>query len=279
MPQMEIDRTAFVRNFGSAPTSVGHRLVDHPLLTVEAIAELAEALPERQVEHNLGNLPVVAASGQVPRAELSPGDVARGIATNGCWMVLKNIEADPRYARLLNESLDEIAEAIGTTEGGMGLREGFIFLSAPGSVTPAHIDPEHNLLLQIRGRKAITVGAFPGPDIEQRVIEGLYTGRHRNLSWAPLHPQTFSMGPGDGVYVPVHAPHWVAVPDNVAVSLSITFRTAATSDLAVVHRFNAGLRRARLSPAAVGRRPRADRLKLHAGRKIKSIAQRVKPSR
>lgn len=279
MPLLEIDRATFVRDFGRAPLPVAHRLVDHPLLTVEAIAELAEALPERQVEHNLGNVPVVATPGDVSRADLSPGDVARGIATNGCWMVLKNIEAQPRYAELLNDSLDEITELIGTTEGGMGLREGFVFLSAPGSVTPAHIDPEHNLLLQVRGRKEINIGAFPAPDVEQRVIEGLYTGTHRNLSWAPHAPRTFSMGPGDGVYVPVHAPHWVTVPDNVAVSLSITFRTETTSELAVVHRFNAGLRRARLSPAPVGRRPRADRLKLHAGRTLKTVAQRVRPSR
>ena len=42
-------------------------------------------------------------------------------------------------------------------------REGFIFLSAPGSTTPAHTDPEHNFLLQVRGPKEMNVGAFPDP--------------------------------------------------------------------------------------------------------------------
>lgn len=279
-PIMDIaDPVAFDRDFGRTPTAVRHHLTDHPLLAVEAIAELAELLPEHKVEHNLGNVPVVAGPGKAPRVEESPGDIARGIATNGCWMVLKNIEAEPRYARLLNDSLDEVTELIGDKEGGMGLREGFIFLSAPGSVTPAHIDPEHNLLLQVRGRKEINIGDFPGPEIEQREIERIYTGSQRNLTWAPVSPATFSMGPGDGVYVPVHAPHWVTVPDNVAVSLSITFRTPATMDLVVLHRFNAGLRRARMSPAPVGRRPRSDHMKLAVGRGVKTLTKRVRAGR
>ncbi len=274
-PLMDIDRDAFERNFGSAPIAVRHHLVEHPLLSVEAVAELAEALPEHHVEHNLGKLPVIAAPRQTVRAELSPGEVARGIASNGCWMVLKNIEAEPRYARLLNDSLDEISDLIGS-EGGMGPREGFIFLSAPGSVTPVHTDPEHNLLLHIRGRKDINVGSYPDADVERDELERYYAGGHRNVTWAPLSPTTFSMGPGDGVYVPVHAPHWVTVPDNVAVSLSITFRTPATADMAVLHKVNASLRRLRLSPAPIGRRPHSDRVKLAAGRSLRTLTQRVR---
>jgi cytochrome P450 len=33
---------------------------------------------------------------------------------------------------------------------GMCQREGFIFISSPGAVTPFHLDPEHNFLLQIK---------------------------------------------------------------------------------------------------------------------------------
>ena len=34
--------------------------------------------------------------------------------------------------------------------------QGFIFVSSPNSVTPYHFDPEHNILLQIRGSKVMT---------------------------------------------------------------------------------------------------------------------------
>ena len=40
--------------------------------------------------------------------------------------------------------------------------EGFIFVSSPGSVTPYHIDPERNFLLQVRGNK--TMHMFDGSD-------------------------------------------------------------------------------------------------------------------
>ena len=151
----------------------------------------------------------------------------------------------------------------------MGRREGFIFLSAPGSVTPAHVDPEHNLLLQVRGRKTLSVGSFASIAVEQRELERFSTGGHRNLLQMPRSPATFALGPGDGVYVPVHAPHWVKVPDNIAVSLSITFRTPACADRVLLHQLNARLRRVHLSPAPIGRSPRADRAKLAAGRVLR----------
>jgi len=115
---LDIDGDALSQAFGQRPAAVRHYLVDHPLLTVAAIARLADRLPESQIEQNLGNLPTVVASGEVERSELPPGEVARGIETNGCWMVLKNIEADPAYDRLLDDSLDEVAAHIGRREGG-----------------------------------------------------------------------------------------------------------------------------------------------------------------
>lgn len=263
---LDIEGSAFAGSFGRSPCAVTHGLEGHPLLTVDAIADLAEALPEHSVEHNVGNLPVVLADGEAPVLRLPPGDVARGIETNGCWMVLKNIEAHPDYARLLDACLNEVEARLGDAEGGMGVREGFIFLSSGGSVTPAHFDPEHNLLLQVRGDKTMNVGRFPDARLEQRELERYYLRAGRNVAWTPAEARAVRMGPGDGVYVPVHAPHWVTVSEDVSVSLSITFRTHATDAAADLHRVNARLRALRLSPPPVGARPRADRLKVAAGR-------------
>src|SRR3546814_7348487 len=61
-------------------------------------------------------------------------------------------------------------------------REAFIFLSSPGSVTPFHMDPEHNIMLQIRGEKTMTV--FPAGDEELVPAvqsEAFHAGGHRNL--------------------------------------------------------------------------------------------------
>lgn len=258
---LDIDSHAFAANLGRGAMPLVHALSTHALLTVEAIAELADALPLEKVEHNLGSVPSVLADGEAPRSRLAPGELARGIETNGCWMVLKNIEAVSAYRRLLDSGLDELEPYLAGREGGMRQREGFIFLSAPGSVTPAHIDPEHNLLLQIRGTKEMNVGRFADRATEQRELERFYGGGHRNIHRLPSTPRAFSLGPSDGVYVPPNAPHWVVNGETVSVSLSITFRTPATVRTQRVHSVNAKLRRLRLSPPPPGARPLADRTK------------------
>ncbi len=197
----------------------------------------------------------------VRRSDEPVGEVARNIETNGCWMVLKNIELDAEYKRLLDQGLDEVAPHVRGRDGGMVEREGFIFLSAPGSMTPSHTDPEHNFLLQVRGTKQINVGRFPDPDTEQIALENALGGGHRNVDWEPADPVGFDLGPGDGVYVHPHAPHWVENGESVSVSLSITFATPASKQTRQLHALNARLRRLGLSPTIPGRRPGLDRRK------------------
>ena len=219
------------------------------------------------MEHNVANLPKIVDPDAVQRSQEPAGDIARGIETNGCWMVLKNIEEDPEYKRLLDESLDEVTPHV-QRDGGMREREGFIFLSAPGSMTPSHTDPEHNFLLQVRGTKQMNVGSFPDAQTEQMVLEGVTGGAHRNVEWEPQDPIAFDLNPGDGVYVQPHAPHWVQNGPEVSVSLSVTFSTPMSEDKRRVHSINARLRRLGLSPSPPGRNPRADRRKAVGSRAL-----------
>jgi hypothetical protein len=259
--------------FGRAPFRVGHELADHPLLELDRIAELADALPAAQVEHNLGAVPELLPGGVAPRLDASPGEIARGIHENGCWMVLKLIETDPSYRALLHELLDQVAPSV--PDGPMLRREGFIFLSAPDTTTPAHVDPEHNFLLQIEGTKTMVVGAFPDARSEQLELERHYGGGHRNMAAMFASPNEFVLEPGDGVYVPVHAPHLVRNGPATSISLSITWRTPATEVAEKAHVANARLRRLGLSPAAPGRRPAADRAKAIAARSVQGLHRRL----
>jgi quercetin dioxygenase-like cupin family protein len=167
---------------------------------------------------------------------------------------------------LLDETLDEVSGHLPEGEGPMLRREGFIFLSAPGSVTPSHTDPEHNILLQVRGRKEMTVGEFPDDKTRQAELEAHATGGHRNIDWMPANPRLFDLHPGNAVYVPPHAPHWVKNGEAASVSLSITFRTPGTDQTARVSAMNARLRRAGLSPKPPGQRPAIDSVKAGASR-------------
>ena len=106
---LDIDPNEFAANFGRQPYGIRHKLTDHPLLTVESIAVLADSLTDSQVEHNVGTqLQVLHGTAAAPQLDASPGEIARGIETNGCWMVLKNIESDPDYKRLLDECRPEL---------------------------------------------------------------------------------------------------------------------------------------------------------------------------
>ena len=131
------------------PGMLSHRLTGHPLLTLESLVELGKRLPRASVEYNAGDLPYGVDPEEVSHNGLSVEDTIRGIEECGSWMVLKHVDQDPAYKALLEEALGELAEAIEPVSGEMLCKVGFIFVSSPGAVTPFHLDPEHNVLLQI----------------------------------------------------------------------------------------------------------------------------------
>ncbi len=65
----------------------------------------------------------------------------------------------------------------------------------------------------------------------------------------------FPLGPGDGVFVPVMAPHFVRNGPEPSISLSITWRSEWSYEEADARAFNAVLRKAGLRPQAPGRWP------------------------
>jgi len=256
------------------------------MLGLDAVAELADNLPLSSIERHRADLPLVMPGG-APEIGGPPSETVRGIEHNGCWMVLWNIEDAPEYARILNDLLDEAEQSVGLRPGDMRNRQAFLFLSAPNAVTPVHFDPEHNFLLQIRGEKEMNVGKFVNREEERRELERYYSGGHRNLELIPEDATSFRMSPGDGVYVPSFAPHFVRNGSDVSVSLSITFRTRASERNENVHRLNARLRRFNRSPRPAGQSRTADWTKAaivsaadrlrgkRAGRREKPPAQKV----
>lgn len=273
---LQIDPARLANGLGDRPFAVRHDLVDNPLLTLEAIAELADWLPAESVEHNLGQIPEVVPDGEVPKLDLAPGEIVRTIDSNRSWMVLKLIEQHPDYRRLLEDTLADVTAAVAATEGPVLKREGFIFISAPNSTTPSHIDPEYNFLLQIRGEKEMVVGRFPDKADEVRELERYYAGGHRNMDRLPEGAQSFPMGPGDGVFVPLHAPHLVRSGPDPSISLSVTWATDHSRELGILHTINARMRSLRLNPAAPGTRPAVDRAKVGTATAAGALARSAK---
>lgn len=277
---LQTDSDAFAGGFARRPFSVRHGLVDHPLLTLEAIAELADRVPLRSVERHRCDLPQVMPGG-APDLDGRPSDTVRGIETNGSWMVLWYLEQVPEYKALLDEILDEAEQRVGDLHGGMCQRELFLFLSAPNATTPLHFDPEHNFLLQVRGTKDMNVGKFDDQSIQRWELDRYFDGGHRNLEHLPSETTTFHMHPGEGVYVYPFAPHWVKNGPRASISLSVTFRTQESRQLESINRFNARLRRLHMSPRPVGS-SRIDVLKAtleDVNRRIRQVDTRGKRAR
>ena len=272
--RLGIEPAAFATHFATSPMAVRHSLLDDERMELERLAALASRHPAARIEQNQGAISEVAAASEARASNLSPGEIVRTIASNGLWMVIKNIELDAEYKQLLDELLDEVEPIVADGEGGMRQREGFIFLSAPHATTPSHTDPEHNFLLQVRGLKQMVVGEYPDARTRQLEIEQQSRGGHRNIDWKPIAPQTFNLAPGDGVYVPPHAPHLVRNGAEPSISLSITWRTPVTERTARASSVNARLRKLHLNPRAPGERPGVDAAKAEASRVLSRLKRR-----
>jgi hypothetical protein len=270
-----IEPSVFNSAFGRAPFLIGHRLTEHPLFDFARLLDLARVLPSSSVEYNAGNLAVNQDPNQTPRNGLSAEETIRRIQECRSWMVLKNIEQDADYRGLLHGCLSEIEDRCHPYGRGICHREGFIFISSPGSVTPYHMDPECNFLLQIRGNKQVSL--FDGDDrslLGEEELERFYAGAHRNLTFADEYQNKahlFEMGPGDGLHFPVTWPHWVKVYDEVSISFSITFRTRATERRELLYQVNHALRQRGLRPTPVGLSSWRDAMKFNGYRAIRRM--------
>ena len=254
------------------PVKIAHGLAGHPMFELDALASLATRMRPVDVEYNRGDLPVGIDGASVPANGLGIAETIRGIEENGSWLVLKFIEQDAEYRALLHDTLAEIAPAVRAATGEMLKLEGFIFVSSPNAVTPFHFDPEHNILLQIRGNKVFTV--FPAADEE--IADGVahetfHRGGHRNLRYDDRFAAkgaAIRMDPGEALYVPVKAPHWVKNGPAPSVSFSITWRSEWSYAESAARGMNQLLRRAGVDPRPPGRFPEKNLAKSVAFRAI-----------
>lgn len=266
----------FAALYPNVPGKLSHGLTSHPLLTLDALADLAAALPDGSIEYNPGKLPIGIAPEDVPSSDLGVVETIRGIAKSGSWVALKRIEQHPDYARLLHEVLDELREIVEPRTGAMLQLEGFVFITSPGSVTPFHFDPEHNILLQVMGSKTMTV--FPVEDevmFAPSVHEDFHLGKHhRNLPWRDEFAamgQPITIQPGEAIHVPVKAPHWVQNHDAPSVSLSVTWRSQWSYAEADARAFNHLLRDLGLRPASPAPFPTQNTAKALAYRAVRKL--------
>lgn len=253
---LEIPTLEFEKKFSREPFLIKHKLCDHPLFDIERILELAQTLPADNIEYNAGEIPISVDHANTPQTGLSAEETIRRIRDCKSWLVLKYVEQDPEYAQLLNECMEQLRPFTEPIAPGMVSPEAFVFVTSPGSVTPYHIDPEHNFLLQVRGSKEVHM--YDGRNrelLKECELEDFYSDRGRNLEYKPEyeeHAWVYDLQPGQGLHFPVTYPHYVKNGEEVSISFSITFRTPDLDRRRGLYQFNGKLRDWGMTPKAVG---------------------------
>jgi hypothetical protein len=237
---------------------IAHRLAGHPMFELDALVALAKRIRPVDAEYNSGDLPVGIDPAATPSNGLSAEETIRRIEECGSWMVLKFVEQDaaiaicsircwrrsnpwsaPSPARCFTARLH--LHFLARCGHSLSLRSG-------AQHPAADPRPEDHDRLSCRRRQ----------DRERRGSRAFHNGGHRNLTWRDdfaIKGKPVELTPGEAVYVPVKAPHWVKNGPEVSISFSITWRSEWSYKEADARGLNRLLRKAGLNPSAPKRFP------------------------
>jgi hypothetical protein len=233
-PLIELDWPNF-RPWAVAP--VTHRISEHPLLQIDQLVELAKRLDSegriRAHTNDAGAGTSFSEAHQLHPVKGPAVHTLEHIEAAGAWMSLLNVQTDPLYRQLVDEVLGNVSPQIEAKDPGMSYLGGWIFVSSPRTVTPFHIDKEHNFILQIKGQKTVYVWE---PDdirvVSERARDRFHSRHKRDLVvWREEFRELahrFKIGPGQGAYMPSTSPHLVEVGEEPSITMSFTYYTDST---------------------------------------------------
>ena len=263
--------------------TIHHNFHLHPLMQLPELAKLAKDLSAtRQCRFIKPGTQQASEFHHNPEDTEGRGidEVFQRIEEPGSWVALYNVETHPVYREFLAEVTASVRPLVGPQQPGMFNVGGFIFISAPPSVTPFHIDRENNFWLQVHGRKVMNVWdntdrhVVPAATVERFIMYAALDDVRLKDGFRERSHE-FDVGPGDGVYFPSTSPHmtrsepgWTRPGDGVSVSIGVVFYSDVTRRAANVHALNTLLRRFGLSPREPGQSVWLDRLKFPLGRAV-----------
>lgn len=269
---------------------IKHNFHNHPLLQIKQLEALAHRLlPQEKCRFMASE--AKQNSEFIHHAQSPDGralaEVFRTISKPGSWVAIYNAEADPQYEKLVKEALSSVEHLVDREQPGIFNPQAFIFISAPPSATPFHIDRENNFWLQVHGRKIMNVwdshdrSIIPAPTVENFIVD-------KSLHDVTLKDEfmearyEWDLGPGEGVYFPSTSPHstrtensWVSPDNAVVVSIGMVFYTETTRKHAYIHSFNRLARKFGLSPKSPGD-SRFDTFKGEMGKGVVGLKKRLR---
>ena len=275
------DEQEFRAKFDRSSFMLSHHLADHPLFSIDRLFELVKSKKENgELYWDMGDIKINQRWSEAPAHALEVEEALQRIEQANAWLVVRAVQTDPDYRKLLEESMAEVERCSGVDfKKFVKLEDSIIFITSPRRISTYHIDRECSMLLQIHGEKVIHVfdrtdrSVLPEDEIERFWTVDNNAARYRE------HLQhkaaTYDLVPGKAVHIPVNAPHWVKNGDAVSISLNINFHyhDFVRADL---YRANFLLRRFGLTPGSPGRFPMRDALKRRVIGKPISVAKMLK---
>jgi hypothetical protein len=246
-----------------------HRLAEHPLLKPFRIVEFG-ARHERNGRVRTHSSDASAGTSFNDAPSIHPNNKSASqtladIEHARAWMSLLNIQTDDVYRGLVDTVLGEVEPRIAKKDPGMTYRGGWIFVTSPRTVTPFHMDKEHNFLCQVHGRKRMYVWDHRDQEAVSEAARDLFHVNHSRelVKWSEAlraRALMVDLEPGMGVYMPSTSPHLVENLDGGSITVSFTYYTDATRRDSLLHRTHQRLRAKGLPMPAVGAAPWLDRL-------------------
>lgn len=227
---LDLDHDTLHPVLGTRAIAFRHALGDDHRFDPEVLGPLAATLPDGWIRAHEAQYDPHEARGT---CELGPDvdldTTIRELATSKASIRLYNMELTSEFRVLAPAFAAEVEALVGPDEGGLITVNLGAFVASPGSVTPAHPDRHHNLLLQVSGRKEVWVEEDPDALAHHR--RGIAYFCAPQLGAPELPPaRSVVLEPGDGVYIPPYAYHWTtALGDEPAMGLSVGFNTPATT--------------------------------------------------
>jgi hypothetical protein len=264
---LEISAGLCAQRLNERPFVLRHNLCAEPLLQLEEIKTLARRLAGRPGElyADIDVTRVDQRWDESARPKTPPVSLVDEIAVSNAWIIIRHAELEPRYRVLLERGMREIEEASGARwRRGIRRENAILFVTSPRRISTYHIDRECNFILQVRGDKWLYI--FDQNDREvlpEEELERFWTVDNNAATYRPQYQdrcQMFHLRPGEGVHVPVNAPHWVQNGEEVSITLSLNFQFS-DMERANKYRANYYIRRLGVTPTPPGKHPVRDRIK------------------
>lgn len=254
-PWLQLDAATARADFNQRSFEIRHGLVANSLLALPRLVELAKETAGARpadVYFDAGDVGVGQRWEDAPKLTDPVNAVIERIETANAWIILRRANYDPEYGALMAALLREVSAAAGARAAEhVAGREMILFIASPRRVTSYHIDRECSFLFQVRGTKEISIFDQTDRDVlPEDEIERFWTVDSNAARYKPHlqgRAKTLLLRPGDGVHIPVNAPHWLRNGDAVSVSVNINV-VHAGRERANIYRANHYIRRLGFSP-------------------------------